>query len=171
MMSFLYKVVEDPDLLPRMILQREARNRQPVSDKKPRLMVSSSTSSSSLGVSSSLKSEEEEEGSVGAISSLSPDVDNFCQSSPSPESTHTGQLGDPTYGWAAGLSPVTSVSVVAGIGNGTMAVSPPANAMSGYGAYGGGKAGQLSYFGEMAAGLEASPPSLPYPFSLLGSGF
>ncbi|KAJ6295866.1 hypothetical protein OIU76_026693 [Salix suchowensis] len=67
MMAFIYQVVEDPDLLPRMILEKE-RTRQ-IKDKKQRLMISSSATSSSgmalSGASTIIKSEvASEEGSV-----------------------------------------------------------------------------------------------------------
>jgi heat shock transcription factor len=74
MMAFIYKVVEDPDLLPRMILEKE-RTRQ-IKDKKQRLMISSSaTSPSGMAISSTstiIKSEVvHEEGSIGVISDSS----------------------------------------------------------------------------------------------------
>lgn len=184
MMAFLHKVVEDPDLLPRMILEKE-RTRQQLSDKKQRLMISSLSSpstsiSSGMAVSSpstTIKSEEDqEEGAIGVISSPETtfDVDKFCQSSPSPEPNNTnaninpiGWLGQMNYScFTAGPSPLTAVPMDAVIGN-TVAVLPPGNSVIGYGGDGGG---QRSYFGEWVAGVEDRPPA-PYPFSLLGGGF
>ncbi|CAK7334968.1 unnamed protein product [Dovyalis caffra] len=175
MMAFLYKVVEDPDLLPRMVLEKERTGQ--IKDKKQRLMISSSsTSSSGMAVSSTsptIKSEEDqEEGSTGVISSPETafDVDKFCQSSPSPHESNLnpiGWLGQVNYGCAmAGPSPLTTVSMGAGIGS-TVAVLPQGNSVTGYG---GDWGGHMNYLGELAAGVEDRPPP-PYPFSLLGSGF
>lgn len=169
MMAFLSKVVEDPDILPRMMLQKEHTKRL-VSEKKQRLIIPSASTSSSM------KTEDEEEGNLGVLSS-SPDtgfeIDNFRERS-SPETPTPvwvsqrpvmgrSQISEEPFGCAAIDSLYLPVSSdTAGIGNG-MAVSSPENAFFGYGNTGGG---QMSYFTEMAAG---SP--LPYPFSLLGGGF
>ncbi|MCE3051906.1 hypothetical protein HAX54_051174, partial [Datura stramonium] len=82
MMAFLCKVVEDPEILPRILMEKERSKRLSLTkrEKKRRLMISNSTSCSSV------KSEE----AVGATLSFhSPDAnfdkDAFCQSSPSSE--------------------------------------------------------------------------------------
>ncbi|XP_023530778.1 heat stress transcription factor C-1-like [Cucurbita pepo subsp. pepo] len=65
MMAFLHKVAEDPEILPRMMLQKD-RPGPHIGDKKRRLMISSSSSSPSTTTvtTTSLEAEEiEEEGS------------------------------------------------------------------------------------------------------------
>lgn len=143
MMAFLCKVVEDPELIPRMILEKDlkSRNHLPSGEKKRRLTMNnhraSSSSSSSMAVSSSIKSEEEDDGAVGVISSpeVGFDIDSFNQSPP--------------------LLPAPLQSYPA-VGYGI----PPA-----------GSGGQFGYMAEM--GTEEASPRLPppYPFSLLGGGF
>jgi heat shock transcription factor len=171
MMAFLSRVVDDPGILPRMMLQKEG-TRQLASEKKRRLMIPSAS------LSSSMKTEDEEEGTLRVISS-SPEtgfeIDNFReQSSPETPTPTPGwvsqrpvmgrsQISQEPFGCAAIDSPSLPVSSdTAGFGNG-IAVSPPDSAFLGYGNISGGK---ISYFTEMAA---TSP--LPYPFSLLGGGF
>ncbi|WMV59981.1 hypothetical protein MTR67_053366 [Solanum verrucosum] len=80
MMAFLCKVVDDPEILPRILMEKEKSKRLSLTnrEKKRRLMISNSTSCSSV------KSED----AVGATSSFhSPDAnfdkDAICQSSPS----------------------------------------------------------------------------------------
>ncbi|XVF49196.1 hypothetical protein PTKIN_Ptkin03bG0249200 [Pterospermum kingtungense] len=191
MMSFLFKVAEDPDLLPRMMLEKK-QTTQLNAEKKRRLtmMPSSYSSSSSLGVSNgSVKSEDEEEiRQPGIISSpengLDIDSNNykFCrssyQSSSSPEESKelfgtnrqiAGQVMDHGCGIVTSRLPAVMVAPPV-IGSG-MAVASTGTSSS-IGGYGGERNGQImGYFGEMAAaGMEARPPP-PYPFSLLGGGF
>ncbi|XP_050220381.1 heat stress transcription factor C-1 [Mercurialis annua] len=158
MMAFLYKVVEDPDLLPRMMLQKE-KTKQLNSDKKRRLLFSSPSTSSSGGAatSSSVKSEEEEAGFDGDYNSKV--YNNFCRSSSSPEINIVGWLGEPGYS-GGGIE-----------GNMTVAVSPSPLILAGNNltSYGGG--GQMSYLGDFAADVDANAAPPPYPFSLFGGGF
>ncbi|XP_041006235.1 heat stress transcription factor C-1-like [Juglans microcarpa x Juglans regia] len=175
MMAFLHKVVEDPDIIPRLMLQKE-RTRRLMSEKKRRLMIPSASSSSSI------KTEDEEEGTTQGVNSSSPEtgfeIDNFREQS-SPDNPTPGwfiqrqvmgshSIAQEPFGCIAIDSPFLSAptATTTGIGNST-AVSPPESNMSGYG---NGSSGQVSLFTEMAAGVEASPPP-PYPFSLFRGGF
>lgn len=184
MMAFLYKIVEDPDILPRMMIENTHRRKQ-LSQKKRRLMISSATSSNSSGMAgtnSSIKTEEDEDGTLGVISSPETglEIDNFGHSSPSPEASTQGWwsqrqamdrpwIGQEPYGCAGIASPVSSATGREfGIGN-EESISPPASSMSVYGNSSRGS-GQIGYFTEVAAGVESTPPP-PYPFSLLGGGF
>lgn len=160
MMAFLYKVVEEPDLLPRMVLEKERTKKLAAGDKKRRLMIPSQPSSSSgmSTVSCSMKSEAEEEGTAGVISSPDSglDIDNFRQSSPSPspDNSLSARLGQRqvNYGFSAIPAPVST---------------SPAPAVA---RQGNSIAGQMGFFGDLVGGVESSPPP-PYPFSLLGGGF
>ncbi|GKV06595.1 hypothetical protein SLEP1_g18468 [Rubroshorea leprosula] len=180
MMAFLCKVVEDPDLLPRMMLEKE-RTKQITAEKKRRLMISSTSSSSSsrMALSGSIKSEEEEEGTVGVNSSPETgfDIDSFCQyssdqSSASPDNSVSVAFPSPVPMVGKmnhGCGPVSSrqlpvVMTAAGIGNRTVGSSAAnINIVSGYS----DRSIEMGYFGEMAAVVEARS-SPPYPFSLLG---
>ncbi|XP_061343772.1 heat stress transcription factor C-1 [Gastrolobium bilobum] len=178
MMSFLCKVAEDPQVLSRILLERE---RKQLGEKKRRLIsaaaaTSSSSSSGMAATNSSVKTEfEEDEATVGnIISSSSPEtgfeIHNFCRAvplSPPQEATPAvwwgqahgiGQQGGYGYNCAAAPAPLTEVSV---------AVPPPMG--GGYPGYenNNGK-GRVSYFSDMAVECSSLPP---YPFSLLEGGF
>ncbi|XP_044471303.1 heat stress transcription factor C-1 [Mangifera indica] len=132
MMAFLYKVVEDPELLPRMVLEKK-RSRNQLGEKKRRLMISSLPSSSSGGgLSSSIKSEVEEVGT----SSLSPSPEN------SVEWVGKMQLN---YGCAGYPTPISTVPANGGFAN-PMEVSTPGN--------------KIFYFGEMVEA--SPPPPYPF---------
>lgn len=168
MMAFLYKVVEDPDILPRMMLQNKERTNQ-LKEKKRHLAISSTTTSSNFS-SPSVKTEELEDdlGTTGVVSSSSPEtgfeMESFYQSSPSPE-------GTPVAGWwgqggfTAVPSPLSAVQV-AGIGNGAAVANSAPSIFSGYGNASSGS-GQIGYFAES----NRPPVQPPYPFSLFGGGF
>ncbi|CAI0628922.1 unnamed protein product [Linum tenue] len=173
MMAFLYKVVDDPDLLPRMMQRKERSNRRQrllaAGQKKPRLDISSnnSSSSSSAGLAAgSVKSEEEVEGGgfgVGGFVSSPEKGFGRVQYSSSPEPSPSPETVSGS-GWCIG-----EVSYRRPVGGGGSGV---AFTTSSGGGYGGG--GEVSYFGGMAAAAAESrppPPPPPYPFSLLGGEF
>ncbi|CBI28074.3 hypothetical protein VitviT2T_016535 [Vitis vinifera] len=171
MMAFLYKVVEDPELIPTMMMEKERRRQ--LGEKKRRLLIQSTSSSSGTAGTASVKSEEEEDGStVGIISS----PETLSHSSPSPDTSTPAwvrprqMMGWPLvaqqpYPLAAIPSPIYSGSVT-GIGHFNTMSPPPENTISSYKS---SDSGQLSYFTEMEDGVETRP--LPYPFSLLEGGF
>ncbi|KAJ7969616.1 Heat shock transcription factor [Quillaja saponaria] len=193
LMAFLSKVAEDPDVLPRVLLQRD-RKRLQLGEKKRRLMISetpSSSSSSWMAATSSVKTEEDEiEGTVGMISSSPPEgifeIDNFRQSSLSPEVNYSGstaslgwwnqgqammgphRIGQQAYNYLTIPTPFTAVTAT-GIGNSVAVTLPEGGGYSGC-EINSSSNGQLSYFTETAGGIEGSPPP-PYPFSMLGGGF
>ncbi|KAF5459047.1 hypothetical protein F2P56_023036 [Juglans regia] len=176
MMVFLRKVfAEDPDILPRMMLQKERTRRIMSSEKKRRLIIPASSPSSSIKT-----EDEDEEGSQVLISS-SPEtgfeIGNLREQSSPETPTVLGWLSQrhevimgqsPTaqepFGCVSIDSPfITASPATTGIGN-SPALSPPESSISGYG---NGSSSVVSFFTEMVAG---SPPP-PYPFSLLGGGF
>ncbi|XP_027358572.1 heat stress transcription factor C-1 [Abrus precatorius] len=173
MMAFLCKVVEDPNVLSRILKERERKH---LGEKKRRLITSatSSSSSSDMAGTNSVKTEfEEEELTVGNNIISSPEtgfeIDNFCSPSPPQEApagywgqVHGGvmdraRIGQQRFGYdcAAVPTPLT-------------AVSPAATVMGG--SYLGceNSKGRGSIFSEMAAESSSLPP---YPFSLLEGGF
>ncbi|XP_052198546.1 heat stress transcription factor C-1 [Diospyros lotus] len=173
MMAFLYKVVEDPEIIPRMMLEKE-RTKRLTGDKKRRLLISSSSSppSSSSGPaatsSTSVKSEEGEEGTtLGAVSSISlPDIPAFCRSPASPEPTSAGWLSQRQ------VTGTQQQSYAFGTISGYHHQMPPAGSAAvagGLWAAVNSGSGDVDYFGGIKDGAEARPP--PYPFSLLGGGF
>ncbi|KAI4350862.1 hypothetical protein L6164_005269 [Bauhinia variegata] len=165
MMAFLCKVADDPDVLSRILVERDKRR---LPGEKKRRFLSPPTTSSSF---------DDEEPAVlgGLISSSSPEtgfeVDNFYQSSPSDDTVAAGHImpvpacwsdrygimgrhrtsGQEAYNCAAIPTPLPAVSTPLGCENTT-------------------SKGQVTYFTEMAAETGSSPLP-PYPFSLLEGGF
>ncbi|CAL5186486.1 unnamed protein product [Lathyrus oleraceus] len=175
MMAFLCNVVEDPQILSRILNQRE---KQIVLDKKKRRMISpvmtvpvadtsTSSDSSGMAVGNSMKTEfEEDEVTVANnMMSSSPEtgfeIDYFHRAPPR-EVTPVGgwwgqtEIGQMGYGYDCKVSPTTLT-----------AVTPAAPFMRGENS-GDGKMGGVEVFSEMAAENSSLPP---YPFSLLDGSF
>lgn len=163
MMAFLNKVVEDPDLLPRMLLQKEHTKQLTAMDsKKRRLIISSSEPSSTYYIQQQEDELSREVTPLATSSSSSPE--SLCQSSPSPENNSIGWVEAPHRN---DHSP--AVLSAGGLGNGRTApfgtpswVLPVVS--------NGGYFGEVSYFG-IGGAVETSRAAPPYPFSLLEGGF
>ncbi|CAI9100320.1 OLC1v1037293C1 [Oldenlandia corymbosa var. corymbosa] len=183
MMAFLSKVAEDPQFIPRVMLEKEKNKRLNLSggEKKRRLLISSapslsSPSSSSSGMAltttstSSFKSEEEEEDDANfAVENLSPDTSSsswFSQKQPTPTSQ---------------CFVAEESSLDRGVNNimsAAFTVSPPPAQPP----YDSSAVFEQKYFNYRDIGYpgggvglvvedEAGSAPPPYPFSLLGGGF
>ncbi|KAI5320466.1 hypothetical protein L3X38_040174 [Prunus dulcis] len=165
MMAFLHKVAEDPEILPRIMLERDRTFRAQLGEKKRRVMMITSTSSSSsgMGATNSVKTEDEDDGTVGVISS-SPEpgfeMESFYSTSPE---TSTARE------WGTQRRVVDRVRAVQDPYNMNPTVSGHVignSINSGYG-YGNRNVGaEVGYLTE-----EPIPAPPPYPFSLLEGGF
>lgn len=148
MMAFLYKIMDNPEILPRIILQnRRVRRQLP---RKRRRVVMPPPPPSPVKIENA--GEENSSPETGVF------VDNVALSSPETTLWWNGAAA------AAVSSPLTSDS-----GGGLsdyIALSPPESDMSVYGLGG----GRDSYLAELVAGGGSSPPP-PYPFSLFSGGF
>lgn len=145
MISFLRKVAEDPDVVSRILLERERRQLE-LGEKKRRLMLSPpATTSSSSSSGMAVKTEvDDDEATVGGMISSSPET-GFQVGSPPPQDAWGRRqvyVGQASNGGAAVPTPLTAVPVWSPLGG--------------------------SYFVDMAT--ESNPPP-PYPFSLLEGGF
>lgn len=180
MMTFLCKVVEDPEILPRMMLEKEKMRRLTPSDsdKKRKLMITTSSSNSLSGMAlsgSSIRSDQDDQ-EPNTMAESTPisssdgnfDRDAYSQSPPmsSPECFgHGPNVGvpmiRPDHPNYANLS--TSLFLCPARGAGGLA--PPMTSVAGR-----DTADGFGYFEGLVAGESASPPP-PYPFSLLGGGF
>ncbi|CAI9768081.1 unnamed protein product [Fraxinus pennsylvanica] len=187
MMTFLYKVVQDPEILPRINLKKEKLKRLSCcnnGEKKRRLITSSATSSHSLSEmdlsSFSVKTKYEQEGAaqekISKIFSVDVnlDVDKGYQSSPSLEASspewlsRTPVIGMPVIKQESENCASISSSSTIGLsgGNGGYVVAPPVDSIAWCNDRGGMN---TSYPEGILDGKDASPP-LPYPFSLFGGG-
>lgn len=163
MMAFLNKVVEDPDLLPRMLLQKErTKHLTAMENKKRRLIISSSEPSSTCYMQQQEDELATEVTRRGVSSSSSPE--SLCQSSPSSDNSSMEwvEVAHRNDNLPAILSAV-------GLGNGRTASLGTPSWVLPVGSNG-GYFGEVSYLGIGGAGETSSSPP-PYPFSLLEGGF
>lgn len=156
MMAFLRKVVDDPEVLTRILMDRERRL---LRDKKRRF-ISAATSSSSSSSGMALKSElDEGEPTVAGIMTSSPE-------------TGSDQLSPPDW-WVQRPAIMDKPRNIDQQCNSGATVPTPLTAV--WPTLGGSfsdydnSEGQMRYFTEMAE--ESRPPPPPYPFSLLEGGF
>lgn len=165
MMAFLSNVVEDPQILSRILLERERKQQQLADNKKRRLIppttAASSSSSSGLAVTNSVKTEfEEDEATVGNVMSSSPETgfeieNSRREAAPPPDwwgQRRDGQQG--YYGYYDCVAAPTPLTVV----------SPPAMGGAFLGWEDRESMGRVSIISEMAAENSSLPPC---PFSLL----
>ncbi|XP_062090768.1 heat stress transcription factor C-1 [Humulus lupulus] len=201
MMAFLYKVVEDPDILPRIMNQ----NKHHLTEKKRRLAISSATSSNSSGgggtapttaagtsTNNSLKTEDEDEVVASEAGFELESFYHFNQSSSSSPENPPSRWGDQRadrfishdgyYNGFPTINPNSMSAVSSGRVADSMSVMTsssmpaPARFVSGYGngSSSNSNSGQIGYFTGVVAGMESSNPDPappPYPFSLFGGGF
>ncbi|KAJ0248943.1 Heat stress transcription factor C-1 [Hirschfeldia incana] len=148
MMAFLYKVVDDPDLLPRMMLEKE-RTKQ-VSDKKKRRLT--------------VKSEEDEEEYGRVFGVVSP--------SPSPPENSMGWVVPMRFGSynETGLVGNSMISTSSKSSSLTSTLSLPESVNGGCGStQGETRDREAAPFGGV---VESNPQQTPpYPFSLFRGGF
>ncbi|KAJ9538729.1 hypothetical protein OSB04_031462 [Centaurea solstitialis] len=163
MMALLHKVAEDPEILPRMMLEKDQRSKRLIHKKRQRILIPPPSPSPPC-TAAKVKHKADDEGCRILGSSPEGYYGNlpFWQSSPSPETI--------SMAWQRSKAAV----VGGGGGGGAFGVeSVPVNGVGMYGSFtdgGGGGGFGVNYSGGVSPEMEVRQPPA-YPFSLLGGGF
>ncbi|KAI6679476.1 hypothetical protein NL676_033357 [Syzygium grande] len=188
MMEFLHKIVEDPQLIPRMMLEKD-RTRQLLCEKKRRLLKSSSSSNLSPSPSASPSSSSSFPRAPDMSNSIMNDEEKDDRSTHlrPPQDTNiivpnwhgaNASLGVPRWevvsaGRVAGVAcePTManwSLPPAAGTGGGDDGAGAVLPHQLGSSEFGGGvdSGWESGYIGDAAVPLGEGPPPPPYPFSL-----
>ena len=149
MMAFLYKIMDNPEILPRIIIQNHRVRRQ-LPSKRRRVVMPPPPSPTTVKVDKIPDDDSSPETGVF--------VDNASLSSP-----------ETTLWWDGAASAPVSSPLTSDSGGGLsdyISLSPPESDVSMYGIGGVGDC----YMAELVAGGGSRPPP-PYPFSLFSGGF
>ncbi|CAM8925510.1 unnamed protein product [Rhodiola kirilowii] len=158
MMAFLSKAVADPELIPRMMFEKDKQHSQLQlggSDKKRKIFNNGTSSSSSSSIVITIKSEDEEEPNLSLTTISSPDQNGWSQS---PDSSSSAWFNNPL----GSIHPAARATRYSSITTADYAVFGGDKSSDTYGE-------GFGYFQNVDE--EANTTQNPYPFSLYEGRF